>query len=197
MSTLEEKHQQLEHVIGRFRKIQVPTVDLLLIPCGSHDLGSARGFVMHSNETRPTNPHPVSIDSGVITSEPLEQVSSIKINETLHVQVNSPVTGYLHLFNFGTTGDASRLIPIQGELPYQLPANQPTLINGFPERLLVIITKEQVTLEASDLHPDWANLYNGAASRGGWNVIDRKAKVFELPMDKWSWGLCEAAVEAA
>jgi hypothetical protein len=66
-------------------------------------------------------------------------------------------------------------------------------VNGFPERVLAIVTAQARSVPLSSLHPSWSD---AAYSRGfGTPVVD--SLVSAWPVTEWSWGLAEAAVETS
>lgn len=131
----------------------------------------------------------------------------------------SPVMGYVHLFNLGTSGQCVKLAPSEmcpknwleaGEI-FELPSEQfvrmedfpegvwveegpATAATGQPERMLIIVTRYDIELECEDLHPDLQQrqLYasRGASTSGfGGPVRRNRAKLFELEPDQWEYGV--------
>lgn len=136
----------------------------------------------------------------------VEAVSAIRVGNELHVIVHSPRRGYLHLFNLGSSGDALRMLPRADEQPVLLEPGQAHLaspvpsqpwiekgpVNGFPERVLAVITSERKALPPSCLHPSW----NDAAYARGLGPPMVEALLSAWPAAVWCWGLAEAAVQA-
>lgn len=134
----------------------------------------------------------------------VQAVSALRVGHELHVVVHSQQRGYLHLFNLGSSGDVLRMLPRPGEQPVLLEPGQARLaspapsqpwvekgpVNGFPERVLAVITSERKALPPSCLHPSW---HDAAYARGfGPPVVD--ALLTAWPPSAWSWGICEADV---
>jgi len=143
----------------------------------------------------------------------------LSVGEYVHVEGRSPVDGYLHLFNLGTSGACLKLAPSQ-EFPdnrvdagqvFEVPSPQfvgndkfpkgvweecgpTTAAAGQPERILFLLTRENISLEIADLHPQLQgrDLYTPRGSRGaGFSgpVKRERAKLFQLDPDDWEYGL--------
>lgn len=130
-------------------------------------------------------------------------------------------TGFVHLFNLGTSGCCHKLAPSM-EYPdnrvaagerFELPSErlldaglldwggfqvrEPVSSEcGHPDRILVLITDEDVDIQIEDLHPNLAggDLLTRSASRGpGFSDPARAdvAKLFRMPAVSWDYGLLE------
>lgn len=159
-------------------------------------------------------------------------LDAIRIGEFAHLCVENCWSGYLHVFNIGTNGGVRRLTPPASHLPKPISENRPVLVtpngagsiymaghepcrelgdsggnelgraNGYPERVLAMVTAKRVEIETGDLHPDWKSLCAAgrAATSDSWTqgeVTPAKEPRFpsRLAPGDWAWGLVEAKVE--
>jgi len=197
-------------VLEQFREMKPePEVRLLIYPCVHESLASARGFVMHG-EPRP----PLSWDdqaSAPLADEDkeslsdLQPVKELRVGEYIHLALESERAGYLHLFNFGTSGDVAKLFPHKATSAREVPLSRRVFVtpnrdisrfmkgrgpfqelgdgqrnrlgraNGYPERLLALVMKRKVAVRASDLHPDWHVFDEHYRSAGGSGWDDDEA----------------------
>lgn len=149
---------------------------------------------------------------------------SLKVGEMVAFSGISYRTGYVHLFNFGTSGTCLKLAPsreypdnrvVAGEkfrLPSEsllssrelraegFPVDGPVSpVYGQPERLMVIVTSDDIDIQVKDLNPKLTgrDLLTRCASRGaGFSMPPRKdvSKIFQLEPGKWDFGLLEMDV---
>jgi hypothetical protein len=157
------------------------------------------------------------------------RIADLYVGEYLHFLVVSTFPGHLHLFNFGTDGDVARLYPLpEKESQYVAPCHwryvsgpdgsakalyrEQGPANIYPERIIAIITRENIPLKPSDLYPGW-DIYDGVSpviemcgARGGRGDVgaddddfgqpDRSADWFwDRPTEDWQWGLIEVPVK--
>lgn len=154
----------------------------------------------------------------------LGPVTELLVGEHIHISMESGVSGFLHLFNLGTNGDVARLSPPENEPPREIPAGRHLLItphhgvspfvahrtpyrelgdsaggclgkaNGYPERLLALVLKSPVLVEADDLHPEWRVFQHRYRNAG--SPIHQEAPIGadegeDLPQklgNDWAWG---------
>jgi len=146
----------------------------------------------------------------------------LRVGEVMTFRGRSPCAGYLNLFNLGTSGTCVKLAPSMeypgnfvacGEefcLPSSKLFDEPTMLfhggfratppatshTGHPERLLVIITQDDIDLQLEDLHPKLLgrDLLTRCPARGpsftGPARTDT-AKLFHIPSSRWDYGLLE------
>ena len=144
---------------------------------------------------------------------------SIQAGEYYTIKGFSPRSGYVHLFNLGTSGTVAKLTPtelgednrVESERSFLLPSEK--LIDlakgrGFgvsmsaqyehvqPERLLVIVTNEDREVNAEDLDPLFENLMRPnqtvGRKRGGIDIdCGAVSAIFEWPAESWEYGLLE------
>ncbi|HOX04537.1 MAG TPA: DUF4384 domain-containing protein [Candidatus Paceibacterota bacterium] len=156
-------------------------------------------------------------------------VDELRVGDYLHILVESDRSGYLHMFNLGMSGRVAKLFPHSPESTRWIPAQRTLLVtpnegmspfveaaepyqekgdsygdngraNGYPERLLAVVTDRQVAVEAGDFHVDWLGFnahYRGLDSewdRGA--VTDSLTGRFETKHGRegWGWGLFEIPV---
>lgn len=150
----------------------------------------------------------------------------LAVGEYVRFEGRSPVDGYLHLFNLGTSGACLKLAPSE-EFPdnrvaagrvFELPSPQfvgndsfpkgiweelgpATAETGHPERILFILTRDDIELGIEDLHPKLRgrDLYTPRGSRGpGFTgtVKRERAKLFRLDPAAWEYGLLSLDVVA-
>ena len=68
--------------------------------------------------------------------------------------------------------------------------------NGYPERILAIVTKENICIKASDLHQAWDCFDHSFRRNDGWENVEKKNSWFwELSQGEWEWGHIEAVVK--
>lgn len=188
------RHALIRQVIERFKTAQPqsemnPVVELLLFPCTTPSLRSARG-IASQGEVRPSMPvdtvhgAPLSEEEMVKLSK-LKAVKELRLEEYIHIAVESPIGGFPHLFNFGTDGHVAKLFPHSAESARQIPLNRRLFVspnqgcspfmdasipfqevgdgrggrigkvNGHPERLFALVMTRNVAVRAGMLHPDW------------------------------------------
>ncbi|MCC5840625.1 MAG: hypothetical protein JJT96_10920 [Opitutales bacterium] len=150
------------------------------------------------------------------------RLEAIRVGDYLHVAARSEVEGYLHFFNLGVSGDVCKLFPEspasaarvapgvscfitenEGGSPFMEEAeafledgDDERRANGYPERLLALVTPRLLGVAATDLHPDWEG---PAGTRGGdpWEgfaiATGHPAGFWGQP-EAWEWGWWEAPV---
>lgn len=148
--------------------------------------------------------------------------SALRVGDELHVVVDSPVSGYLWVFNLGSSGEVNRIVPDRIQPAARVAGGQSYLVstgaaiapvsaqplppspwveqgpvNGFPERILAIVTTENTPLAPCSLHPAW----NGSGPprnrpAGGFGSPRIEATLGGRPISGWAWGVAEAAVLA-
>ena len=224
------KQGVVEAVLGRFRERRPEqAVRVLLAACGSRGLTNCRGLYgcRDVGTYRPpaggthgagsvggTSDLPVEIQN----LDAVPSVQELYIGEQMHVLVHAGCSGYLHLFNFGTSGSPAKLFPLRADDAQQVRAGRWTYLSDrftrqrvayeeqgpvtpWPERLLAVVTRENKNVKPGDLYPDWER-YDApqvARSRGvgddEWDV-DRAGEWFwDLPEQDWQWGLLEVPVK--
>jgi len=130
------------------------------------------------------------------------------------------VGGYLQVFNLGSSGEVNQLIPDRAQPAVWVEAGQTYLVstgaaiapvsaerpplspwveqgpvNGFPERILAVVTSANLALAPRDLHPGWSGPTSTAARKStGFGAPRVEAVLSARPMGSWSWGVAEAAV---
>jgi len=141
---------------------------------------------------------------------------SLKLKERIRFEGLSPVSGYIHLFNLGTSGLCDKLAPseefpdnrIEANQVLELPSEQfvrmadcpdgvweetgpPSSETGHPERILCIVTEDDIELECPDLHPDLEqrHVYTARGPGFGGQVRRNRSKLFNLSQEKWEYGL--------
>lgn len=150
----------------------------------------------------------------------------LEVDEIIEFIGKSPCNGYIHLFNLGTSGTCLKLAPsrehpdnyIAAETKFRLPSEKhlsrnalpggafrvtgpTTRQGGEPERLLAIITAEDIVLQIEDLHPklEGRDLLTRCAGRGasfGGEPKKDRPELFCIPPEKWEYGLLQMRVEA-
>ena len=150
--------------------------------------------------------------------------NGMKFNGVLHVgdqmtlRLKSPRSGYLTLFNFGTSGRVSKIFPhpalgttdnhVKAGCVYMLPGAlmSPDVLpdgaweeqgpvssrTGLPERILAVLTDERVALDETCFGAQVGRVL----TRGGFDVVEESiSSILDLPRGAWTWGMVEAAVE--
>ncbi len=148
----------------------------------------------------------------------------LQVGEYIEFFGASPRSGHIHLFNLGTSGTCTKLAPSQ-EHPdnfvapgsdFKLPSAQHlarevlpegyfhvtepvSAEHGEPERLLVILTIDDIDLQIEDLHDklEGRDLLTRSVSRGpsfGGPAKKGKTKLFRMPSERWEYGLLEMEV---
>jgi len=232
--SLQYRHGRIQAVLARFRAAKpVERVKIILYPCTNQALGSMRGFCKKGEE-RPTGGVDTKVCASLHTDEieAIEQarpIESLVIGDFLHIVVQSDRAGFLHLFNFGTSGDVARLFPHHSDSAIRIPQTSQVFVtathgrspfsdekqpyrevgdsvtdslgnaNGYPERLLAIVTSNKAGIAADGFDPEWscyATRYRGAT---GWDQVfdtaeERASFWTQMPLDEWEWGLLEVPV---
>lgn len=142
-------------------------------------------------------------DRGLLNPAPRPATAaSLHLGQELQVVVSSPQSGYLHLFNLGSSGEVRRMLPRPGAAPAALAPGHPYLalaspdspwiekgpLNGFPERVLAIVTTEPNSVLPSALHPS----FNDTAVARGFSPPVIASLLSAWPIPTWSWGIGEA-----
>ena len=142
-----------------------------------------------------------------------------RVSDFVAVRVTADRDGYLHVFNLGTDGKVRVLFPgvgerrrnavergrrysFPGELYPEKDLGGPGFVetgpssasSGLRERVLVIISDEDVPLLPQQIHQDFASVAV-AKGHGGWGQSDGVVEgVLGLKPGTWSWGLAEVTV---
>ncbi|MDO5675841.1 MAG: DUF4384 domain-containing protein [bacterium] len=128
---------------------------------------------------------------------------ALYIGETVSFSVHTPASGYLRLFNFGSSGRCLRLFPNNGEPSFfrqgqllAIPAqgrwfdvNGPaTDVSGYPDRLFALLLDRDVIYDLAGLDP---RLEAGSRGSFGGEVRRSRSPLFEMPSANWEYGLLE------
>ena len=150
----------------------------------------------------------------------------LRAGEHVEFAGRSPRDGHLHLFNLGLSGTCTKLAPSAqhphnrvsaGEVfrvpsdallgAWHLPRGRFVVLDrltadhGEPDRLLVVVTADDVALALADLHPKLVGRHllspcpARAAGFAGPPRVGR-ARLFTLPTESWDYGLLEMGVVA-
>jgi hypothetical protein len=208
VASAEEKQQVIRKVLQGLAAAQAPVIRVRLFALISPGPRGIRGLL--NPDPLPAAQSPSTVDESALPpgfrEDGMQNVASLRIGNELHVVVSAPTRGYLHLFNLGSSGDVRRMLPRPGEPPSAVDPGRAHLsspapaipwiekgpANGFPERVLAVVTAEPKAVPPSCLHPSWNDL---AYTRGfGPPVIEPRLSAW--PAATWSWGFCEALLEA-
>ena len=156
---------------------------------------------------------PVRPNNGVKVPEGI-----LHVGDQMTLRLKSPRSGYLTLFNFGTSGHVSKIFPHQnfgttrnridagrvymlpGEL---LPADKLyngvweetgplSKLNGLPERVIAVLTDDPVDLDEQV----FGEQVSRVLTRGGFDAVEESiSSLLDLPRGSWIWGGLEAVVE--
>ena len=231
---LQYRQGRIQAVLARFRAVKpVDRVNIILYPCMNPALGSMRGFCK-KGEARPVGGVDTKFGASVHTDEieAIEQarpIETLVIGDFLHIAVQSERSGFLHLFNFGTSGDAAKLFPHQSDSAIRIPQGSRFFVtathghspfseekqpyrevgdcltdslghaNGYPERLLAIVTTGRAGIWADSFDPEWSCDEPRYRTAAGWDqVLDTSGAQAsfwsQMPLDEWEWGLLEVPV---
>jgi hypothetical protein len=204
--SVEEKQAVIRQVLQGLATAQAPTVRVGLFARIADGPDGIRGLL--NLAPRPSPPSSGSVDeSGLppaFRDEGSPSLSSVRLGHELHVVVSAPTAGYLHLFNLGSSGDVRRMLPRPGDSPTALEAARAHLaspapampwvekgpLNGFPERVLAVVTSQLQAVPPSSLHPS----FNDAAYARGFGPAVIDGLLAAWPGSAWSWGCCEARI---
>ncbi|MBP7053432.1 MAG: DUF4384 domain-containing protein [Phycisphaerae bacterium] len=229
VSQASRNHGIIEFFLEMLRVTKGPegAVDLCVIHCPP-ELPASRGFVAGGayrpgaggNSDLPDTPGTLPPSDGSIT---WEQTEFLSVGEYVEFHGKMPCDGYVHLFNLGTSGRCAKLFPSR-EYPnnfepagavFWVPSKRhcdipvakftedgpTTAETGKPERLLAIVTHDDVVLQIEDLHPRMAgyDVFSRCPTRGSAVVgpIIRKPKLFDgekIRPEHWEYGLLEMEV---
>ena len=141
----------------------------------------------------------------------------LRIGDRMTLRLKSPRSGYLTLFNFGTSGRVSKIFPhpafgttrkrIDAGRVYMLPGElMPADVlpdgvweetgplsrdHGLPERVIAILTDAPV-----DLDEQCFGVGSRIVTRGGFAAVEESiSSILDLPAGSWIWGGVEAMVE--
>jgi hypothetical protein len=203
----EAKQAVIRQVLESLAAAKAPTVRVRLFATIAEGPNGIRGLL------NPAPRPPISPSGGVDESdlppafreEGRPSLRSLRLGQELHVVLSAPTRGYLHLFNLGSSGEVRRMLPRPGELPAVLEADRACLalpspsmpwvekgpLNGFPERVLAVVTTQPQAVPPSCLHPS----FNDAAYARGFGPPIIDALLAAWPSATWSWGACEARLE--
>lgn len=207
LASAEAKQAVIRSVLQALAAVQAPSVRVRLGAGFAEGADGLRGLL---NPTpRPAGGSPRPADESAIPAafreNALRRIDALRVGEGLHVLIDAPAAGHLHLFNLGSSGNARRMLPRPGEAPPRVEANRVFLAspagdagwveqgpaNGFPERVLAVITAEPASLPATCLHPSW----DDAALARGFEAPLVEPMLSAWPAQAWAWGICEAPVE--
>lgn len=138
--------------------------------------------------------------------------NAIAVGDLLRLELRSDTDGYLHLFDFGTSGRVLKLFPnprfatadnrIEAGRTYAMPgellpvpafavSGPTTAESGRLERLLAVVTRDPVDLSEAAVGGAGAAF----ATRGGFDAAEEAvASLFDLPDGDWTYGLLETEV---
>lgn len=166
-------------------------------------------------------PKPVPVDApqgNPEASTGFQTVGSLPVGARIRFSGLVPALGHLHLFNLGTSGTCTMLFPkecranaVSPNDVFELPSpslfpmcesfdvTKPTTAeSGAPERLLAILTLDDVDLQCGDLHPRlvtrdaWGALCRGPGFSGPCGATT--SRLFQLDPERWEYGLVELDV---
>jgi len=219
--SVQEKHERIRLVLAKLSAAQNPQIRLRLFSRASDGSRVVRGLLNTAPGAGSAAPRPVDESALPPDFRPAgpEWAASLRPGEELHVVVDTPRSGYLHLFNLGTSGEVSKLLPEPGvralvaagraylaspgagvtaffpEGPRAEPWVEHGPANGFAERVLAVVTTEDRPLSASRLHPAWGEAaYAGFLAASGFAVASIEPVLGAWPASAWSWGYCEIPV---
>jgi hypothetical protein len=219
--SVQEKHERIRLVLGKLSAAQNPQIRVRPFSRSSAGSRTIRGLLNPAPVAGSPPPRPVD-ESGLppdFRPAPPEWAASLRPGEELHVVVDAPRSGYLHVFNLGTSGEASKLLPEPG-LRAPVEAGRAYLAspgagvtpffpegplaeawvehgpaNGFAERVLAVVTTEDRPLSASRLHPAWGEGASvGPLATSGFAAASIEPVLSAWPASTWSWGYCEIPV---
>ena len=136
----------------------------------------------------------------------------VYIGDKMTLRLKSPRSGYLTLFNFGTSGRVSKIFPypasgmtqnwIDGGRVYMLPgelmrmpawieSGPASSLNGLPECVVAILTEDRV-----DLDERCFGEAGRVLTRGGFAAVEESiSSILDLPRGSWIWGMTRVDVE--
>lgn len=237
-SETRRKQGVVKAVLQRFNKKRTrQSVQIVIAACKDNGLLNCRGICGY-NDSLPVQPQTDASIKNEQTGEAVAQTSSLPpelqnleelppinelyIGERMHLAVKTSFAGYLHMFNFGTSGDPVKLFPLRANHAQYVAAQNWEYIsetftknkmiyeergplNEYPERLLAVITRENINIKPGDLYRSWDiyNTVNPALSTRSVNSDeddewrwDRSGEWFwDLPEEKWQWGVIEVPVK--
>jgi hypothetical protein len=167
------------------------------------------------------SPQPVSseIPDTCEGPEGFQTTGSLSVGAWITFSGLVPQAGYLHLFNLGTSGTCVKLSPsaehpdnqVSPDEVFELPSDQlydcqshfevqgpTTEESGEPERLLAILTLDDIDLRCHDLHPNLVDrdlltpLDRGRGFAGP--VGATTSRLLQLERSRWEYGLVELDV---
>jgi hypothetical protein len=182
-------------------------------------LGSAQPATVMVRLLAWTKNQPGGVAEALRTSP--EGSRGLHIGDEIHVVVQPPVAGFLHVFNLGSSGEVSLLIPAGDASPVKVEAHQPYLVstdgpvaavtaeeppmspwieegpvNGYAERILAVVTASSAPLPACELHAAWSGAPTARPSAVGFGAPQIEATLAARPPALWAWGLAEVTVQA-
>ena len=152
-----------------------------------------------------------SVKSKHLSPAASRPVNAIGVGDELRLVLQSDMDGYLHFFDFGTSGAVTKIFPsaqlsqvdnrIEAGRTYSAPgellrfhftvSGPTTAESGRKERLLVVVTRRQMDLSLAAVESAGAAF----ATRGGFASVDEAvATLTDLPEDEWTYGLLETEV---
>lgn len=166
----------------------------------SKDGSGKRALVPTTAKSKPTGP------------EQRRPENTIAVGDKLRLVLQSDMDGYLHFFDFGTSGKVEKLFPcaalstvnnhIEADKTYKAPGNllpipefsvsgPTTAESGRKERLLVVVTRHPVDLPVEGV----VRAGEVLAAQRGFAVAEEAIRALtDLPEDEWTWGLLETEV---
>lgn len=199
-------------------------VEIRIFACETCSTATCRGFCNPAEMPatgQTAAPDAGEIPPELQNEKNLPCLNELHVGDYLHLTATSEVDGYLHMFNLGTSGTVSKLFPHHPDAAQEVPANvrqfitggelspfrqepyrelgdsendSPGRANGYPERLLGIVTRENIRVRQSDLFPDW-RAFDTLFRSAGWGVVQDQADWFwSLPEGAWEWGCIEVPV---
>ncbi len=134
---------------------------------------------------------------------------ALHIGETIRFTVTIPVSGYLRLFNFGSSGRCLRLFPgpydtdvfFHGGERFLMPEQGPwfmvngpaTAQNNAPDRLFALVIQDKEICELEHLDPRLEERTRGGF--GGQVEKGRRAPLFSLDSANWEYGLLQYEIK--
>jgi hypothetical protein len=133
----------------------------------------------------------------------------LNIGEEYSIKLFSQRSGYVHVFNMGSSGTVEKMFPntgVPGKPANRITADIPLLVSNFsgntgweemgpesaaagnPEGLLVVLTKDDVTLHEQNLHID-LNRYAAKGTRGGLGIESQGiSELYSKPEEEIAFG---------
>ena len=196
--------------------VRAKSGDALTISLRTAERVAAGGFATRSVFTSSTSTR--DLLAGVTVRPTADDGRDVlRIGDKLTLKLRSARKGYLTLFNLGSSGNVLKMFPnaafgtttnfIEANRLYSLPgelmdaryldegfwgeAGPVTSETGLPERILAILTDDDVDLSAEAL----GGLASRVGTRGGFAAVEEAiSSIFDLREGTWCHGLVEAKV---